>query len=111
MGLTLALDDFGTGYSSLSSLHQLPVQTVKIDRSFVSEAVSSTHHQVLIQATIQVAKSLGMSTIGEGIETREQADLLKRLGCDMGQGYYFSRPLSPADLSLWIAEADTASVI
>jgi diguanylate cyclase (GGDEF)-like protein len=104
LGLTLALDDFGTGYSSLSSLHQLPVGTVKIDRSFVSDAVSSPHHQVLIEATIRVARSLGMSTVAEGIETLEQAELLRRLGCDKGQGYFFCRPLEPEALSARFAE-------
>jgi diguanylate cyclase (GGDEF)-like protein len=102
LGLSLALDDFGTGYSSLASLHQLPVGTVKIDRSFVSEAVSSAHHRVLIEATVRVAQSLGMGTVAEGIETQAQADLVKQLGCDKGQGYIFSRPLSAADLVLWL---------
>ena len=102
MGLTLALDDFGTGYSSLSSLHQLPVNTVKIDRSFVAEAVSSTHHRVLIEATIRVARSLGMGTVAEGIETREQAALLQELGCHKGQGYFFCKPLPPAELLQWL---------
>lgn len=102
LGLSLALDDFGTGYSSLASLHQLPVNTVKIDRSFVSEAVSSAHHRVLIEATVRVANSLGMGTVAEGIETQSQADLLKQLGCDKGQGYFFSRPLSGADLVQWL---------
>ena len=102
LGLTLALDDFGTGYSSLSSLHQLPVSTVKIDRSFVSEAVSSAHHRVLIEATIRVAKSLGMSTVAEGIETAEQAALLRDLGCRKGQGYYFCKPLPHEELVPWL---------
>jgi EAL domain-containing protein (putative c-di-GMP-specific phosphodiesterase class I) len=102
MGLTLALDDFGTGYSSLSSLHQLPVSAVKIDRSFVMNAVDSTHHQVLIEATIRVARSLGMGTVAEGIETPEQCALLRRLGCDKGQGYLFSRPLPQDELLAWL---------
>ncbi len=101
LGVTLALDDFGTGYSSLSSLHQLPVSTVKIDRSFVSEAVTSAHHRVLIEVTISVARSLGMSTVAEGIETREQGELLRSLGCDKGQGYYYGRPLASDDLASW----------
>jgi diguanylate cyclase (GGDEF)-like protein len=102
LGLSLALDDFGTGYSSLASLHQLPVSTVKIDRSFVNEAVSSAHHRVLIEATVRVASSLGMGTVAEGIETQAQADLVKQLGCDKGQGYFYARPLSAADLVLWL---------
>jgi len=106
LGLTLALDDFGTGYSSLSSLHQLPVSTVKVDRSFVSEAVNSAHHRVLIEATVRVAASLDMGTVAEGIETEEQATLVRALGCDKGQGYLYSKPLAANDLVTWLASND-----
>jgi diguanylate cyclase (GGDEF)-like protein len=102
LGLKLALDDFGTGYSSLSSLHLLPVDTVKIDRSFVMLAESSPHHRVLIEATIRVAKSLGMTTVAEGIETAGQAAIVRDLGCDKGQGYRYSRPLMADDLRAWV---------
>jgi len=100
--LTLSLDDFGTGYSSLASLHQLPIDTVKIDRSFVSQADTSYHHRVLIEATVRVATSLGMSTVAEGIETLAQANVVHKLGCEKGQGYYFSKPLSAADIVGWL---------
>ena len=102
LGVTLALDDFGTGYSSLSSLHLLPVDTVKIDRSFVSLADTSAHHRVLIEATIRVARSLGMKTVAEGIETDEQAAVIRDLGCDKGQGYLYSRPIASDELSRWL---------
>ena len=102
LGLTLALDDFGTGYSSLASLHLLPVDTVKIDRSFVSQVDTSHHHRVLIEATVRVANSLGMNTVAEGIETRAQADLVRQLGCEKGQGYFFSKPLAAADVVGWL---------
>ena len=102
LGVELALDDFGTGYSSLSSLHQLPVDTVKIDRSFVSLADTSPHHRVLIEATVRVARSLGMGTVAEGIETPEQAGVVRDLGCERGQGYLFSRPLSAARTTEWL---------
>jgi EAL domain-containing protein (putative c-di-GMP-specific phosphodiesterase class I) len=102
IGLKLALDDFGTGYSSLASLHLLPVDTIKIDRSFVNEVVESQHHRVLIEATVRVAESLQLGTVAEGIETLAQADALRRLGCRKGQGYLFSRPLAPAALSQWL---------
>jgi diguanylate cyclase (GGDEF)-like protein len=105
LGLTLALDDFGTGYSSLASLHLLPVDTVKIDRSFVSQVCSSHHHQVLIEATVKVARSLGMGTVAEGIETAEQADMVAGLGCQKGQGYLFSRPLPNEALQAWLRAA------
>jgi EAL domain-containing protein (putative c-di-GMP-specific phosphodiesterase class I) len=108
LGLTLALDDFGTGYSSLASLHLLPVDTVKIDRSFVSEAVTSAHHRVLIEATVRVARSLRMGTVAEGIETEGQAAVVRELGCQKGQGYLFSKPLAAADLALWLQAAALA---
>jgi EAL domain-containing protein (putative c-di-GMP-specific phosphodiesterase class I) len=102
LGVTLALDDFGTGYSSLASLHQFPVDVVKIDRSFTSQVDTSLHHRVLIQATVMVARSLGMSTVVEGIETEAQAALVQELGCNKGQGYLFSRPLEAPALSAWL---------
>jgi EAL domain-containing protein (putative c-di-GMP-specific phosphodiesterase class I) len=104
LGLTLALDDFGTGYSSLACLHQLPMDVVKIDRSFVSQAETSDHHRVLIDATVRVARSLGMGTVAEGIETPGQARLLQTLGCDKGQGYVFARPLTAAQVQTWWGE-------
>jgi diguanylate cyclase (GGDEF)-like protein len=107
LGLTLALDDFGTGYSSLSSLHQLPVTTVKIDRSFVGEAETSAHHRVLVEATVRVAASLAMITVAEGIETVEQARIVRALGCDKGQGYLFSKPLMPEELARWVSSETT----
>jgi len=106
--LTLALDDFGTGYSSLASLHQLPIDTVKIDRSFVAQVDTSQHHRVLIDATVRVAKSLGMNTVAEGIETRAQASVVQSLGCEKGQGYLFSRPLAAADLPVWLQIGESA---
>jgi diguanylate cyclase (GGDEF)-like protein len=104
LGVKLALDDFGTGYSSLSSLHLLPVDTVKIDRSFVSLADTSFHHEVLIEATVKVARSLGMSTVAEGIETEAQTAVVRRQGCDKGQGYLYSRPLGSEALMAWIRQ-------
>ena len=108
LGVTLALDDFGTGYSSLSCLHELPVDTVKIDRTFVSVAQTSDYHRVLIEATILVAETLGMSTVAEGIETTGQADMMRALRCNKGQGFLFSKPLGLAALVQWItAHAST----
>lgn len=103
LGVKLALDDFGTGYSSLSSLHLLPVDTVKIDRSFVCQADTSHHHRVLIEATVKVAQSLGMKTVAEGIETQSQLDVVREQRCDKVQGYLFSRPLPAAELLDWLA--------
>jgi diguanylate cyclase (GGDEF)-like protein len=110
IGITLALDDFGTGYSSLSSLHQLPVDTVKIDRSFVCQADTSQHHRVLIEATVKVAQSLGMNTVAEGIETEAQAAAVREQKCAKGQGYLFSRPLTSPALLDWLRAALPAAV-
>ena len=101
LGVRIALDDFGTGYSSLACLHQLPVDTVKIDRSFVVHAETSAYHRVLIEATIRVAETLGMATVAEGIETDRQAALLRGLHCGHGQGYLWSAPLAADALADW----------
>jgi predicted signal transduction protein with EAL and GGDEF domain len=105
LGVRIALDDFGTGYSSLACLHQLPVDTVKIDRSFVSHAETSDYHRVLIEATIRVARTLGMDTVAEGIETASQASLVRRLACDRGQGYLWSAPLTAEALERWLLDS------
>lgn len=102
LGLTLALDDFGTGYSSLSSLHELPVDVIKIDRSFVTPIEASAHHRVLIEAIVHIARSLGMVTVAEGIETAGQAALLRTLGCDKGQGYFYARPMAAERATSWL---------
>jgi len=104
LGVTVALDDFGTGYSSLATLHLLPIDVLKIDRSFVMQVGSSQHHHVLIEAVTLVARSLNMRTVAEGIETEEQATALRGLNCDKGQGYLFARPLSREAMTAWLAE-------
>ena len=100
-GIRLAIDDFGTGYSSLSYLDKLPVQVLKIDRSFVNALVennqTNTNASEIVRATIALAHNLGMTVVAEGIETDQQLKLLKSFGCDFGQGYFFARPLAPAD--------------
>jgi EAL domain-containing protein (putative c-di-GMP-specific phosphodiesterase class I) len=111
LGIKLALDDFGTGYSSLASLHLLPVDTVKIDRSFVSQSDTSAHHRVLIEATVKVARSLGMDTVAEGIETAAQARVVNELQCDKGQGYLYSRPLESPALVAWILSSSVLPLV
>ena len=108
LGVRLALDDFGTGYSSLACLHRLPVDSVKIDRSFIEQAEHSEHHRVLIQATVMVARTLGMISVAEGVETAGQAALLRALGCRQAQGYLFSRPLDGEALQAWLLAATPA---
>ena len=102
LGVKLALDDFGTGYSSLACLHQLPVDTVKIDRSFVRHAETVEYHRVLIEATIRVARTLGMTTVAEGIECEGQAALMLQLECDRGQGYLYSPALAAGEIENWL---------
>ncbi|MBX3637155.1 MAG: bifunctional diguanylate cyclase/phosphodiesterase, partial [Rubrivivax sp.] len=108
LGVKLALDDFGTGYSSLACLHQMPVDTVKVDRSFVRHAETVEYHRVLIEATIRVARTLGMTTVAEGIETEGQAALMMELSCDRGQGFLFARPLEAAAFEAWVQDAALA---
>jgi len=104
LGVRLALDDFGTGYSSLACLHQMPVDTVKIDRSFLSQVEASGYHRVVIEATLQVARTLGMTCVAEGIETEGQAALMRQLNCERGQGYLYSRPLPADELERWLVQ-------
>jgi len=93
LGVSLSLDDFGTGYSSLSYLLRFPIRTLKIDRSFVAEIEGSQESRSIVQTIIALGHNLGMTVIAEGIESVAQMELLKTFGCDMGQGYLFSRPV------------------
>ncbi|MEV4515680.1 bifunctional diguanylate cyclase/phosphodiesterase [Dactylosporangium sp. NPDC049525] len=96
IGVKLAIDDFGTGYSSLAYLRRFPVDTLKIDRSFVERIGGATPDAALARTIVQLGQSLGMATVAEGIEQYAQFLALRRMGCDLAQGYYFSRPL-PAE--------------
>ncbi len=96
-GVTIAIDDFGTGYSSLSYLHQMPLDVLKIDRSFVNGMFESGKHLAIVRAILALATSLQLKVIAEGVETIEQLQQLQVLGCDMVQGYFFSRPLAVAE--------------
>jgi EAL domain-containing protein (putative c-di-GMP-specific phosphodiesterase class I) len=97
LGVTVALDDFGTGYSSLALLRTLPVDLLKIDRSFLSELEQDGNARV-VAAVVGLGQALGLDVVAEGVETREQVAELVRLGCPLAQGYLFSRPLSPGQL-------------
>jgi diguanylate cyclase (GGDEF)-like protein/PAS domain S-box-containing protein len=97
-GLRLAIDDFGTGYSSLSRLKNMPVDILKVDRSFVREVQADRQAGSMVQAVIQLANGLGMTSLAEGIETAEEWRFLVENGCRLGQGYHFCRPVSAADI-------------
>lgn len=97
-GFDVSLDDFGTGYSSLSYLSQLPINEIKIDRSFILEFLSSEQSLSLVKSIILIAESCHMSVVAEGVETNEQYQTLKRLGCDIIQGYFFSKPIDIDEL-------------
>ncbi len=103
-GVHFSLDDFGTGYSSLSYLRKLPVDEIKIDQSFVKDMVRNESDAEIVGATIGLAHNLGRQVVAEGIEDKETWDMLRDLGCDLGQGYYLSRPLPPDELSRWLSE-------
>ncbi|MFV0516574.1 MAG: EAL domain-containing protein [Aminipila sp.] len=93
----VSIDDFGSGYSSLSILKDMPADTIKIDKEFLSETFDSKRGKQIINSVIKMSKELKLETVAEGIETKEQAEELKEMGCDIAQGYYFARPMTPAD--------------
>ncbi len=95
IGVRIAIDDFGTGYSSLNCLHQLPIDVLKIDRSFIEKLTHVGDALPIVKAVISMGHMLGLRVVGEGVETSEQLDALRKSGCDVIQGYFFSHPLRP----------------
>jgi EAL domain-containing protein (putative c-di-GMP-specific phosphodiesterase class I) len=95
LGVTLALDDFGTGYSSLTYVRRFPIDTLKIDRSFIDGIVGSSEDEAIVTAVLSMGRALGVHVVAEGVETEAQADRLRVLGCKLAQGYLFSRPVTP----------------
>jgi diguanylate cyclase (GGDEF)-like protein len=104
IGVRLAVDDFGTGYSSLTSLKRLPVSEIKIDRSFVADVTQNRDDAAIVRSTIDLAHNLGLTVVGEGIETAETWSLLAQHGCDRAQGFYLSPPVSPEALAAWLRD-------
>jgi EAL domain-containing protein (putative c-di-GMP-specific phosphodiesterase class I) len=97
MGVRLAMDDFGTGYSSLAYLRGLPLDFVKIDRSFIAELDAQTTDIAIVRAIVDLAGTLGLQTVAEGVESERQAEVLGELGCMLAQGYHFARPVPAED--------------
>jgi diguanylate cyclase (GGDEF)-like protein len=100
-GVHLSIDDFGTGYSSLSYLRQLAAEELKIDRSFVCDLETSADARAIVDAVVKLAQALGLKVVAEGVETEQQQEILRRLGCNELQGYLFAKPMSAGALALW----------
>ncbi|MCP1454675.1 EAL domain-containing protein [Pseudomonas sp. P9_35] len=109
-GALIAIDDFGTGYSSLSYLKSLPLDKIKIDKSFVQDLLDDEDDATIVRAIIQLGKSLGMQVIAEGVETVEQEAYIIAEGCHEGQGYYYSKPLPARELGLYLKQAERSKV-
>jgi EAL domain-containing protein (putative c-di-GMP-specific phosphodiesterase class I) len=105
LGVRMAVDDFGTGYSSLRYLQTLPVDSVKIDQSFIAQIQDSPEQATLAQAIVKVGHTLHLAVVAEGIETAQQADYLRAIGCQYGQGFYFAKPQDPASIEASLARA------
>jgi diguanylate cyclase (GGDEF)-like protein len=106
MGFQLSIDDFGTGYSSLAYLKQLPVDEIKIDKSFVTQMDRDENDAVIVRATIDLAHNLGLKVVAEGVESTDVWDLLEMLGCDTAQGYFIRKPQSPHELAKWLCSRE-----
>nr|WP_246628997.1 EAL domain-containing protein [Mesobacillus maritimus] len=100
LGIGISIDDFGTGYSSLSMLKNFPIDTLKIDQSFVRDSIDNAQNNLLIKTIIEIGNILNLNVVAEGIETEEHLALLVQYDCSIGQGYYYSRPLHPADFEV-----------
>ena len=104
-GFTISIDDFGTGYSSLQYLKQLPLSTLKVDMSFVSGIGKNKDDEQLVRTIALLAKQFGLQIVAEGVEEKSQADFLRQLGCNDGQGYYFGKPMELEDFHSWLSSA------
>ncbi len=104
LGLSPSMDDFGTGYSSLSTLHEFPFNTLKIDQSFVSRLTNDEGAREIVQAIIVMAHALALDVVAEGIETKEELMILREMNCDIGQGYYFAKPITVSEFDALLAQ-------
>jgi diguanylate cyclase (GGDEF)-like protein len=111
IGFSLSIDDYGTGYSSLSQLKKMPVDELKIDKSFVLKLEHEKYDQAIVQSTIELAHNIGLSVVAEGVETLESFSMLKKWNCNKIQGYYISRPISAEDFEIWIKDYKIPEVL
>ena len=104
IGVRVSLDDFGTGYSSLSYLKKLPIDTLKIDKSFIDTVLTDGATRIITESIINMVKALGVESIAEGVEQEEQYNYLKSIGCDMIQGFLLGKPLAPEEMDKLLQE-------
>lgn len=104
MGVSLSIDDFGTGYSSLSYLKNLPVDEIKIDKSFIKDIVHNSDNEAIVRAVLVLAHHMHLSVVAEGVEDVESLDMLRELGCHVVQGYYFSKPMPLEEYIMWLEQ-------
>jgi EAL domain-containing protein (putative c-di-GMP-specific phosphodiesterase class I) len=106
-GVRFSIDDFGTGYSSLAQLKRLPVDEIKIDKSFILDLSRHTDDAVIVRSTIELGHSLGVKVVAEGVETAESWEMLRQMGCDMAQGFFISAPLPGKEIANWVRSLNT----
>jgi EAL domain-containing protein (putative c-di-GMP-specific phosphodiesterase class I) len=109
IGVRLALDDFGTGYSSLAQIKHFPIDTLKVDRSFIRNLPMDSEDRAIIEAIIAMGKTLSLTVVAEGVETMAQDNFLRELICDEMQGFYFSKPIAPDKFADLLRKNNTAS--
>ena len=110
LGVSISLDDFGTGYSSMTLLDELPLNQVKIDRSFIDDMESSASHRAIVESTITLGSKLGLAVVAEGIENQGQIHLLSQLGCDLMQGFYIAKPMPTAAIQQWLDDYQNKAI-
>ncbi|WP_375278303.1 EAL domain-containing protein, partial [Pseudoalteromonas marina] len=104
LGIKVSIDDFGTGYSSISHITEIPANILKIDRCFLTDIERNANNQYILEMIVNLARRFNFSIIVEGVETLEQCEWVKKIGCDVAQGYYFSKPLFFDDLTTWLKQ-------